>query len=243
MLTKLDALEDVIYRQGRVHDQTPSQICQESKSAAASLLQEGLELLLEKLHSQPTKKRAWLDVSDSTYGVSPEVTQATEQAPRPPSQIIESDVPNKRKRISDSTLIEPNDWADSSSSLPPPEVLKTLIDIYFDMVQPWIPIFHEKRFRQRLKSSFERRRLEVILHAMTVAMLRHIDPQKLPADLGDIESICERSRKIVILTGMEDMYVENLQALIIICFEDVRLIPVSVTSGDLSDVYSILTLS
>ena len=119
---------------------------------------------------------------------------------------------------------EPNDWTDSSSSLPPPEVLKAVIDTYFNLVQPWIPVLHEKRFRQRLKNSIHRPRLEVILHAMTVAMLRHIDPRELSADLGNIEHICELSRKIVILTGMEDMYVENLQALIIVCFEDVCLI-------------------
>lgn len=92
-------------------------------------------------------------------------------------------------------------------------------------------------------NSIDRRRLEVILHAMTVAMLRYIDPRELPVDLGNIESICERSRKIVILTGMEDMYVENLQALIIVCFEDVCPSPIFTTSDNLLDVRSVLMLS
>jgi hypothetical protein len=146
--------------------------------------------------------------------------------------------------MNDSTVIEPDDWTGASSSLPPPEVLKAIIDTYFTLVQPWIPIFHEKRFRQRVRNSIDRRRLEIILHAMTVAMLRHIDPRELSIDIGNVESICERSRKIVILTGMEDMYVENLQALIIVCFEDVRLSLIYYTASDNpSSVWSVLILS
>lgn len=235
-------MEDAIYQQGRAFDHEPSHVCQESRSAAASLLQEGLELLLEKLHSQTTERTAGLDTSHSTYGVSRQVTQETEYGPRIPTHNTEAPVSNKRKRMDDTTLVDTNDWANLSSTLPPLEVLKSVIDTYFNLVQPWIPILHEKRFRQRLKNPVERRRLEVILHAMTVAMLRHIDPRELSVDIVSIESICERARKVVILTGMEDMYVENLQALIIVCFEDVCEFLISTTIDDLLDVCLILTL-
>ena len=60
---------------------------------------------------------------------------------------------------------------------------------------------------------------------MVVAMLKHLDRREVTVNLGDIESICERSRKIVVLTAMDELYVENLQALVIICFEDVRCCP------------------
>jgi hypothetical protein len=92
-------------------------------------------------------------------------------------------------------------------------------------VQPWIPIFHEKRFRRQLKSPDKKYRLEVVLHSMVVAVLKHLDRREIRVNLGDIESICERSRKIVVLTAMDELYVENLQALVIICFEDVRCYP------------------
>jgi hypothetical protein len=141
---------------------------------------------------------------------------------RPCEADVVSDVPrspSKRRRVNDA-LIEPDSFSDLSSSLPPPAVLEAVVDSYFALVQPWIPIFHEKRFRRRLRSP-DRTRLEVVLHAMVVAMLKHVDQSVLPADLKDIEAVCERSRKIVVLTAMDDLYVENLQALIIICFEDV----------------------
>lgn len=81
----MDALEDAVYQQGRASDQVPSQICRENRSAAASLLQEGLELLLEKLPSQATERRTPLDTSDNTDDVTRQVTQGTRQALRPPS--------------------------------------------------------------------------------------------------------------------------------------------------------------
>jgi hypothetical protein len=104
--------------------------------------------------------------------------------------------------------------------LPSSDILKAVVDLYFSLMQPWIPTFHEKRFRRRMKDPDERARLEVVLHAMVFALLRHMDSD-LTADVEDIEAICERSRKIVVLTAMNDLHVENLQALTIICFEDV----------------------
>jgi hypothetical protein len=71
-----------------------------------------------------------------------------------------------------------------------------------------------------MKDPNERARLEVVLHAMVFALLRHVNSE-LTTGLDDIEAICERSRNIVVLTAMNDLHVENLQALTIICFEDV----------------------
>jgi hypothetical protein len=186
---------------------------------SASALREGLELLLEELQTQPRRKRQWSETSDTADNV----TQCpSEDAPQPHSQGASSSLPsNKRRRRNDTGLIEPDDLADLSASLPPLEVLEAVVDLYFSLVQPWIPIFHEKRFRRRLKNPGKKDRLEVVLHAMVVAMLKHLDRREITVNLGDIESICERSRKIVVLTAMDDLYVENLQALVIICFEDV----------------------
>ncbi|KAL3408695.1 hypothetical protein V8F44DRAFT_657234 [Aspergillus fumigatus] len=190
---RVEALEDAVFRQERPQENRPGS----DTSAVAAALREGMEMLLGHLQQPHSRKRQCEDsVSD---------------APRSPC--------NKRRRVTD-TLVEPDEFSDLSSSLPPPAVLEAVVDAYFALVQPWIPIFHEKRFRRRLRSP-DKARLEVVLHAMVVAMLKHVDQSVLPADLHDIEAVCERSRKIVVLTAMDDLYVENLQALIIICFEDI----------------------
>jgi hypothetical protein len=106
-----------------------------------------------------------------------------------------------------------------SSSLPSPALLQDVINQYFELIQPWIPIFHEKRFRRRMTIPEERAGLEIVLHAMVVATLKHVDC----STLVNTDEICERSRKIVILNGMDNLYVQNLQALIIVCFADVSM--------------------
>lgn len=58
---------------------------------------------------------------------------------------------------------------------------------------------------------------------MVVAVLKHIDARELKLEPDELDRICDRSRKMVILNGMSDLFVENLQALIIICFEDVSI--------------------
>ncbi|KAF4183531.1 hypothetical protein CNMCM8060_003443 [Aspergillus lentulus] len=190
---RVETLEDAVFHQGRPQEHRPVS----DSSAVATALREGIEILLGQLQQPHARKRP---CEDSVGDV-----------PRLPS--------NKRRRGND-TLIEPDEFSDLSSSLPPPAVIEAVVDSYFALVQPWIPIFHEKRFRRRLRSA-DSSRLEVVLHAMVVAMLKHVDQSVLPADLKDIEAVCERSRKIVVLTAMDDLYVENLQALIIICFEDI----------------------
>ncbi|KAF7136840.1 hypothetical protein CNMCM5793_006410 [Aspergillus hiratsukae] len=190
---RVEALEDAVFHQERPEEHRPVS----DSSSVATALREGMELLLGHLQQQPTRKR-------------PCDGDAVSDGPRSPP---------KRRRANDA-LIEPDSFSHLSSSLPPPAVLEAVVDSYFALVQPWIPIFHEKRFRRRLRRP-DKTRLEVVLHAMVVAMLKHVDQSVLPADLKDIEAVCERSRKIVVLTAMDDLYVENLQALIIICFEDI----------------------
>lgn len=98
--------------------------------------------------------------------------------------------------------------------------MEAVVDLYFALVQPWVPVLHERRFHQRLKDPDERENLEVVLHAMVFALLKHVNPSLLKG-VHDVESVCERSRKIVLLTAMDDLHVENLQALTILCFEEV----------------------
>ncbi|KFX95953.1 hypothetical protein V490_03589 [Pseudogymnoascus sp. VKM F-3557] len=215
---RVDALEAVVFQQGAASEEGGSRPVPQNKRDTASAIRDGLELLFEQLQAQPRQKRRWSQTSASaaTRYESEDVQQqqqAQQQVPSSPS--------HKRQRRTEAGLIEPDDLADLSESLPPPEVLEAVIDLYFLLVQPWIPIFHEKRFRRRLKDRNQKYRLEVVLHAMLVAMLKHLDRREIAVDLGDIESICERSRKIVVLTAMDELHVENLQALVIICFEDI----------------------
>lgn len=212
---RVDALEAAVFQQGTPPEEAGRRLAPQKNSNAASAICEGLELLLEQLQTKPLRKRHWSETADTT------VAQRTSEDALQSQSLAPSLSSNKRMRRNDTALIEPDDLADLSASLPPPEILEAVINLYFSLVQPWIPIFHEKRFRRQLKTPDKKYRLEVVLHSMVVAMLKHVDCREVMVDLGDIESICERSRKIVVLTAMDELCVENLQALVIICFEDI----------------------
>ncbi|KAH7029730.1 uncharacterized protein B0I36DRAFT_364217 [Microdochium trichocladiopsis] len=55
------------------------------------------------------------------------------------------------------------------SSLPQPRVMESIITTYFSLIQPWIPILHETRFRAQLHDTKRQHALINILHAMVVA--------------------------------------------------------------------------
>lgn len=108
-----------------------------------------------------------------------------------------------------------------STKLPPPEFLEETINAYFGLIQPWIPILHETYFRRRLDDDDQRPDLVVLLHAMVVAASRFVNSSNGPAICKEVELWTSRSRRIVKMSAMEALSVENLQALIIVAFSDV----------------------
>lgn len=67
----------------------------------------------------------------------------------------------------------------------------------------------------------QRGSLVVILHAIVVAAIRFQCSDNNSISESEAESRAKRSRSIVVLTAMDNLSVENLQALIIIAFDDV----------------------
>jgi hypothetical protein len=141
--------------------------------------------------------------------------------------------PRKRRRVD--TCGNPNielqlplEDLEATSSLPAPDLLEEIVDTYFERVHPWIPIIHETRFRRRMHNPDQRGSLVVILHAIVVAAIRFTSNSAVSQ--VEAESRARRSRSIVVLTAMDSLSVENLQALIIIAFDDVSLTSRRITS-------------
>ncbi|KZL63105.1 fungal specific transcription factor [Colletotrichum incanum] len=147
--------------------------------------------------------------------------------------------PRKRRRVD--SCGNPNidlafpleDLENITTSLPPPDLLEDIINIYFNIIQPWIPILHETQFRRRVHDSEQLPRLVVVLHAMVVAALRYVDNPETRPSIQEVERRAVRSRNIVILNAMDQLSVENLQALIILAFNDIG-------NGDASKAWSIV---
>jgi hypothetical protein len=131
---------------------------------------------------------------------------------------------NKRRRIDESesvggaaTGIDNAEDRVSSPGLPPPSALDKIIEAYFACIHPWIPTVHQTRFRTRLGDPRERPKLDVVLRAMVLAASRFVRDQNVAISRPD------QLRSWVVSTAMGCMSVESLQAMIILCFNDVSL--------------------
>jgi hypothetical protein len=108
----------------------------------------------------------------------------------------------------------------SEWGLPPPDLIDSLVGIYFATIHPWIPILHVRGFREQMRDPAKRPDLSTIFHAIVSVCVRFsTDPRVSDPDIRARYSKC--SRQMVILQSMEAFSVRNLQAMIIIAFDSV----------------------
>ncbi|KAE9372531.1 hypothetical protein N431DRAFT_466776 [Stipitochalara longipes BDJ] len=125
----------------------------------------------------------------------------------------------KRKRSgSRNRAHTPMDDIDTPSSLPSHEILNATIDVYFSSTHHWIPFLHPFRFRRDIEDPQKRPRLELILHAIVYASMHRLELDIVNVQHTETERQVELSRNTVILNALDDLTIENVQALIIIAF-------------------------
>ncbi|CRK13909.1 hypothetical protein BN1723_014013 [Verticillium longisporum] len=105
-----------------------------------------------------------------------------------------------------------------SASLPPPDLVDSLVDIYFANLHPWIPMLHVREFRERMADAAERPRLRNVFQAIVSTCARFADDARLGSPEAKAQ-MTKRYRQAVIVESMESFSVENLQALIICAFD------------------------
>ena len=80
-------------------------------------------------------------------------------------------------------------------------------------------MIHQHRFRERLSDH----RLNLLLHAMIFAASKFLISKEIPEEaIYNAPWTCEHSRAWIVSIAMEGLSVENLQALTIVAFTDVR---------------------
>lgn len=147
------------------------------------------------------------------------------------------DVSRKRRRQDYEGLnetLELSDYADTLSALPEPRLLDAVLDTYFAKIHPWVPLIHEGRFRARLENPQERLKYDVVLHALVAITLKHVSFENYGLGRADAVRQIRLSRNVVMLSGMGNLSVENLQALVLITFDHVSNCNYSVISSMLT---------
>ncbi|GMF70080.1 unnamed protein product [Aspergillus oryzae] len=107
----------------------------------------------------------------------------------------------------------------SQVDLPPDNLINGILDAYFSVVHPFIPILHEPLLRSRLRDPAERPKLIPLLHAMMVCSLRYVANERLAAEWSTSHpGALQKSRDFVVLSSIDNLSVESAQSLIIIAF-------------------------
>ncbi|KAF5660924.1 hypothetical protein FDENT_13632 [Fusarium denticulatum] len=107
----------------------------------------------------------------------------------------------------------------SLGTLPPDDLVDSMVNIYFNQIHPWIPMLHQPTFRGLLSNPAGRVRVSTILHAIVSLCIRFSDDSRLqnaPELRAQYSTSC---RQTVILASMESFSVENLQAMTICAFD------------------------
>jgi hypothetical protein len=131
----------------------------------------------------------------------------------------------KRKQPDDHLVFG---FADEGADLPERTHLDAIVVAYFSRIHPWIPLIHQARFKNRFSDLSTHNGIRVILHAMVIAAARFV-----PNSSVDSHEVLQARRKMVVSTAMESVSVENLQALVILVWDDIG-------RGDASKAWSII---
>ncbi|RGP78672.1 hypothetical protein FLONG3_3209 [Fusarium longipes] len=209
-----EALENTVYEGSHVNNAAPSADSLQIIGSFSSLIQELRDLVSNAggaLQLQAVNHSSTLPQRATPGTASLSSPNDVQQHPRKRRRVDSCGNPNIE------LANQLGELGSTATQLPPPELLEEIINAYFILVQPWIPILHETRFRSRFYNHEQLPCLTILLHAIVVAAVRFVD--------SDSNTLSEKEA--------ESMSVENLQALSIIAFTDMG-------NGDMSRAWPII---
>ncbi|KAJ6030990.1 fungal-specific transcription factor domain-containing protein [Penicillium herquei] len=101
------------------------------------------------------------------------------------------------------------------------DLIDEVVRLYFARVYWWIPILHLGRFKNEIRHWPHDDKTKVIIQAIAVASLRFLDRERFNFSVTEIEEIVSSLRDSVLLTAMNSLSLENIQALSIVAFMDI----------------------
>lgn len=221
---RISALENMFLGQGMLWQQNINQIWRRLDDIApegasnSSPPDSGCSMAGASLQERTAQLRKTLLSSASGDGTSQMLPPDGQQAPIDPT-------PHSRRHQTEQMQARsgprPRVTYGDDNELPPDEVLFELVEVYFRLIHPWIPMLHVRNFRQRMKDPSQRGQMTTICHAIVSICARFSDDARLGRDSEARAQKAKRSRDAVILQSMQSFSVENLQALIIIAFDTI----------------------
>ncbi|KAI0971620.1 fungal-specific transcription factor domain-containing protein [Xylaria arbuscula] len=97
--------------------------------------------------------------------------------------------------------------------LPPEAIMEQLVNLFFDKVYPWAPIFYRPHFAANMKSADR----QVLLHGIVVVGFRYWKHANLSTELR--ESYIQRSRDKILLETIDTCSLISTQALALLAID------------------------
>jgi Fungal specific transcription factor domain len=185
---------------------------------ASKLLEERRKIVSNAADLSPDLRRAHPRISHS-YNRSVQGDTAQQGSPLPQSALSgmtdrESPDQNQFWRCPQAAT----DAHDAMGSLPPHNLLSSLVNLYFKHINTWFPILHrETTFKALLGSIMLSEADCVLLHAIVATAMRFCNQSSL--SLEKREKIYSSSKKLVLLYTLENSNVRSLQAMVILALD------------------------
>lgn len=96
-----------------------------------------------------------------------------------------------------------------------------IVEAHFRFVHPWISILHEPSFRNEIRHPKGKQKLRLIVHALTVVALSFVRTNEQPLDHDLVLEQATYARNEIMRTALDDVCIENVQALLILVFSDI----------------------
>jgi hypothetical protein len=175
----------------------------------------------ETSNTNASSRQEAIDGQSLLFSLAREICKLGKPALTVSPEASDDPIHKRRRTERDSRHRERPQYAVNRPSLPDDVILDQVLDAYFRQIHPWIPMIHEARFRKRLQDHGDDTNLLPLLQAMILSASHHV-PRRDVAEIaqsliGDQEDV----RDWVVAKATKSLSVENLQALIIICFRDV----------------------
>ncbi|KAK2759525.1 hypothetical protein FQN54_003004 [Arachnomyces sp. PD_36] len=142
--------------------------------------------------------------------------------------------PAKRRRLHQAADTDPvqideskqahNGTTDSvGGTLPQEDLIYSLVDDYFDLIHPWVPVLHKKLFLERIQDPVRRHDLTtlLLLNAIVSVSVRFSTDSRLAGNPQQQERYSEQCSQFVIVQSMNTFSVESLEALVIVAFDTI----------------------
>ncbi|CAJ0541139.1 Ff.00g079010.m01.CDS01 [Fusarium sp. VM40] len=181
------------------------------------------QTLLENLSTKEASSNA--DSQETIDGKSLLLSLAREickisNKPSPTADRTNDEPIAKRRRTNSNTDSRTSRYTSNQPLLPDDIALDHILDAYFRQVHPWIPMIHEGRFRRHLREYGDETNLLPLLQAIVLISYRHVSRKDIAENVHRMLG-GQDMRDWIVAKATKNLSMENLQALIIVCFHDI----------------------